>query len=186
MNSWRRWQSARATDVSVYPVSATTVAFDSPHRSSPASGLLELPGTGTGLPAAISAPAVRIYPAVRFRRGPSRSPYRSQAPSQLRDGPTVRAGLVPPTDRPARGDRECRTGRTAGGGPVGPAGRRFRAVVSRSYRPHGGCQLVPGRGWYRSHSGTGLRRSGDFGDRIITSCCSRWPSPATAEDRRAP
>lgn len=172
MNSWRRCQSAQATDVSVHPVSATTVAFDSPHRHHPASGRFELPGTGTGLPAVIPAPAVRTRPSVRFRRSASRPPYRPQAPSVFGDGPTSRSGLVPPCVRPAPDDRERSTGRTLVAGPLGLAGRPFRAVVSRSYRPDRGYQLVPGTGSYRSHSGTDLRRPGDFGGRFITSGCS--------------
>jgi len=141
---------------------------------------LELPGKGTGRPAAISAPTVRSSSAVRLCLGSSRSPYRSQAPSLLGVGPTARAGLVPPIARLAGGGCERRTGRPAGAGPLGLADRRFSAVVSRSYRPDRGSQLVPGAGWYRPHAGTNLQRLGDFGDRIITSGCSSWPSPATA------
>jgi hypothetical protein len=186
VDSWRRSQSARATDVSVHPVSATTVAVNSPRRVRPGTGRWSRSTTGTGLLAVIPARTVRFASAVRSGVAVSHSPYRPEASSSLRDDPTVGAGLVPPIVRPVRDDREDPTGIAFCAGPLFLADRRLRTVVSRSYRPDRGSQLVPGRGGCRSQADTDLRRSGDFGDRFITSSCSRWPSPATAEDRRAP
>jgi hypothetical protein len=180
VNSWGWYRSSEAAGASVLSTGATDVAFGSLHRLHPGSGRSALPDTDTGLPAVIPAPTVRTRRSVRFGRGASRPPYRPQAPSVLGDRPSARSGLVPPCVRPIPDDRERPTGRTASAGPLGLAGRPLRGVVSRSYRPDRGDQLVPGTGSSRSHSGTDLRRSGDFGGRFTTSCCSRWPSPATA------
>jgi hypothetical protein len=180
VNSWGWCHSSEVAGTSVLQAGATDVAFGSLHRPHPGSGRSLLPDTDTGLPAVTPASTVRTRPSVRFRRGASRPPCRPQAPRVFGDGPAAGSGLVPPCVRPSADARKRSTGRTRIVGPLGLAGRPFRGVVSRSYRPGRGYQFVPGTGPYRWHSGADLRRSGDSGGRFTTSCCSRWPSPATA------
>ena len=183
MIGWRRCRGIRATDPSVPLVRASGVAFGSLHCFLPGFECLEHPTPVTGLPAVIPALTVRSVPTVRFRRGGSRSPYRPQAPSLLRDGPTAGAGLVPPIVRTVGDDCERTTDRAFRAGPPCLAGRGLPAPDSKSYRPHRGFQVVPGTGPYRSRSGTGFRRRGGFGGRNITSCCCGWPAPAASAKR---
>ena len=174
MSGWIRCRGIRTTDPSVPLVRATGVAFGPPHCFLPDSECLEHPLPVTGLPEVIPAMTVRSVPTVRFRRGGSRSPYRSQAPNLLRDGPNAGAGLVPPIVRTVGGEHERATGRAFLAGPPGLAGDERGAAVSRWYRPARGVQVVPGTGSYRSHAGTDLRRLGGFGDRGITIGCTWW------------
>ena len=191
MSGWRRRRGIRATDPSVALVCATGVASGAPLCFLPGSGCLEYPTPDAGLPAAIAAVTVRRLVAVRFRRGGAHSPYRPQAPSLLRDGPTAGTGQVPPIVRTVDDGCERATDRDFRAGPPCLAGRELLAGDSRSYRPHGGSQVVPGTGSYRPQTGTDLRRLGGSGGRGTTRQCSRRPAhrplgaiPSAGEVRR--
>ena len=173
MSGWGRWRGIQATDASVPLVRVITVPSGPLHCFLPSSGRLDRPAPDTGLPAAIPAVTIRRLPAARFRRGGAHSPYRPQAPSLLRDGPTAGVGLVPPIVRTVGDDRGLATGRPFRAGPPCVAGRELRAADSRPYRPHRGFQVVPGTGSYRSQAGADLRHLGGSGGRGTTRQCSR-------------
>ena len=185
MNGWWRFNSTRANDAAVPVAAAFDVASCSPHRFYPGPWRSERRMSGTGHAAVVPAMAGPILPAVRSGRGATRASYRSPAAVAHCTGPSAGAGLVSPFGRTVGVDGRCRTGLAFRGGPIGSTGGWPRDVVSGPYRPVRVFQQVPGNRSYRSLSRTGRHRLGGFGGRGTTRDCSGWPSPATAEARRA-